>query len=155
MKYLKRKYILIDVIFLVILEIFLILFQDYIFGTKMNDDNAIYFCVILSIYFISAYYFKKKFIPNHDEIREFYKKGWGISGYHSKYSIEDKNIYENSYAYWINFNLIFLILEFLIVLMLFVMGHGSYRLFNIHLCTVFAIQILAYIATLIREKNQK
>ncbi|MBU5668441.1 hypothetical protein KQI68_01165 [Peptoniphilus sp. MSJ-1] len=153
MKYLKRNYILVDVIFLLILAIFLILFQDYIFGAKMNDDNAIYFCVIVSIYFIIAYYFKRKYIPDYDDLREFYKKGWKISGYYSKKSVENKDVYKKSYINWTNFNLIFLSLELLIILIFYFIGYRSYNLFRIHLCAVFAIQIIGYIITLIREKR--
>lgn len=150
----KNKYIVADIIFLLFTFGILYFKKEYIMDVLKQNYNAIYLAVGISAIFIVLYIIRCLFRPTYEDITSLKQKGWRITGYYSKHSLEDENVYRKSYSRWVILSLLFLVVEFGIMLIYFaVRGKITVMELYFHVGLVISLQILSWIITLLREKK--
>lgn len=151
----KINYKVADIIFLLALFVILIPFQKYAFRIVRSNSDTILVAIGISLAFSSLYIQRFFFRPRHEEIVSLRQKGWKITGYYSKRSLKNEEIYIKSYNSWIKFGIIFLLLELSGFLVVYILN-GCFLNNNMlvaHIVILCIIQVVPWILTMIREKE--
>lgn len=151
----KINYKVADVILLIIIFLAFKIFEKYIFGILKSNKDTIFIALGVSLIFFSIYINRFFFRLSHKEIIHLSQKGWKITGYYSKLSLSNEDIYNKSYNIWIKYSCIFLLIELFGLLIVYVLNKCflTNNMFFVHIVIAFISQIIAWIITMIREKN--
>ncbi len=142
----NKFYVLIDLIYLVLVFIFA---NYFVFPNYISDR----FYYGVSIIFIGIYVIRFLFRPSYEEVIKLKDKGWKITGYYSKKSLNDKKIYIDSYDFWVKINLVLLSVYFIVSVWIKTMFNFNIYFICLHVLILIFLQILAWIITLKKEKN--
>lgn len=152
----KINYKVADVIYLLILFMLLKQYQKYWLIIKSNSDT-IFIAIGILLAFASVYIHRFFFRPSYKDIVSLREKGWKITGYYSSYSLKNEDTYIKSYNLWIKYSLIFLLLELLVLLIVYVLN-GSFldkNMLLVHITTICVLQVLTWILTIRREEKHE
>lgn len=149
----KKKFIMIDLIMLLLIFGMIEFFKEYIFETLKNNGNSIYLVFAFSILLLIAYIVRFFARPPYDLVKKLSRSSRNISGYYSKISLRSEKNYVNSYDFWVKINLI-LIGIFIFINLLIAFSNGfifTTPMFFVELIAGFVLSIGGWIATWIRE----
>lgn len=107
----KINYKVADAVLLLILFLTVKLFDKYAFGILKSNKDSILIAIGVSLILFSLCIHRFFFRPSHKEIVRLWKKGWKITGYYSRLSLSNEEIYHQSYRMWLKYSFIFLLIE--------------------------------------------
>lgn len=155
----KHKYLLADIIFLLVVTSIPTLLRGYISDVLNGNKDTIYLALLLNFIFISIYILRYFFRPTHENITELYRKNWKITSYYSKYSLKDSNVYKKSYNRYVRFNIILLTALLLTTILLHsILGKIDKYLFLVIIVILVIFQVISWGLTYIlefKENNNK
>lgn len=153
----KINYKVADVIYLLVLFVILTPFQEYAFEIAKSNKDTFFIAIVILLVFCSLYIQRFFFRPSHEEIVRLREKGWKITGYYSRRSLSDEQIYIKSYNLWIKYGLVFLLLELLGLLVVYVLN-GCFlnnEMLLAHIAILGVLQVVPWILTMKKEKKEK
>ena len=153
----KINYKVADVIYLLVLFTILTPFQKHTFKIAKSNNDTILEALGISLAFCSLYIQRFFFRPSHEEIVRLRQKGWKITGYYSRRSLKNEEIYIKSYSLWIKYGLVFLLLELSGLLVVYILN--GFFLNNdmllAHIVILCVLQVVPWILTMIKEKREE
>lgn len=154
----KNKFILIDLIMLLLIFGITEFYKEYIFDTLKNNENSIYLVFAFSIILMIAYIVRFFARPPYELAKKLYGSSWKISGYYSRISLKSEKNYVNSYDFWVKINLILIGIFILINLLIAFSNDFIFTtpMFFADLIAGFSLSVIGWIITWLREyKNDK
>lgn len=141
-------YIIIDFLYLITIFFFL--------KYHISDNiHSFKFCLLISLVFVGIYVIRYFFRPSYEDVVKIRNKGWKITGYYSKKALSNKNIYLDSYSFWVKTNLIMLFLYCLIFIAInYQNTNFTVQLMIIHISILWILQVFAWLGTNLREKQK-
>lgn len=151
----KINYKVADAVLLLILFLTVKLFGKYAFGILKSNKDSILIAIGVSLILFSLCINRFFFRPSHKEIVRLWKKGWGITGYYSRLSLSNEEIYHQSYRMWLKYSFIFLLVELSGLFMVYGLNNCflTTNMFFTHVTMSFISPIVAWIITRIKEKK--
>lgn len=149
----KNKFIVIDLIMLLLIFGIIEFFKEYIFDTLKNNGNTVYLVFAFSILLLIVYIVRFFARPPYDLVKKLSRSSRNISGYYSKISLKSEKNYVNSYDFWVKINLILIGIFILINLLIAFSNDFIFTtpMFFVELIAGFVLSIGGWIATWIRE----
>lgn len=141
-------YIIIDFLYLITIFFFL----KYHISDNLHSFKS---CLLISLIFVGIYVIRYFFRPSYEDVVKIRNKGWKITGYYSKKALSNKNIYLDSYSFWVKINLIMLLLYCLIFIAInYQNTNFTVQLMIIHIFILCILQVFAWLGTNVREKQK-
>lgn len=153
----KINYKVADIIFLFVFFVILTPFQKYAFRIAISNNDTFFVAIGILLVFCSLYIQRFFFRPSHEEIVRLRQKGWKITGYYSRRSLNNEEIYIKSYSLWIKYGLVFLLLELLGLLVVYILN-GCFlnnEMLLAYIAILCVLQIVPWILTMIKEKREE
>lgn len=149
----KNKFIMIDLIMLLLIFGIIEFFKEYIFDTLKNNENTVYLVFAFSILLLTAYIVRFFARPPYELVKKLYGSSCKISGYYSRIALRSEKNYVNSYDFWVKINLMLLIIFFIINFFVALLNRFTFTtpMFFIDLTAGFSLSVIGWIATWIRE----
>ncbi|WP_308654490.1 hypothetical protein [uncultured Anaerococcus sp.] len=154
----KNKFIVIDLIMLLLIFGIIEFYKEYIFNTLKNNGNSIYLVFAFSIILLIAYIVRFFARPPYELAKKLYRSSWKISGYYSRIALRSEKNYLNSYDFWVKINLVLLIIFFIINFFVALLNKFTFTtpMFLVDLIAGFFLSVIGWIITWLREyKNDK
>ena len=154
----KNKFIVIDLIMLLLIFGIIEFYKEYIFNTLKNNGNSIYLVFAFSIILLIAYIVRFFARPPYELAKKLYGSSWKISGYYSRIALRSEKNYINSYDFWVKINLMLLIIFFIINFFVALLNKFIFTtpMFFVDLIAGFSLSVIGWIITWLREyKNDK
>lgn len=154
----KNKFIIIDLIMLLLIFGIIEFYKKYIFDTLKNNGNSIYLVFAFSILLLIAYIVRFFARPPYELMKKLYRSPWNISGYYSRIALRSEKNYVNSYDFWVKINLILIGIFILINLLIAFSNDFIFTtpMFFVDLIVGFSLSVIGWIITWLREyKNDK
>lgn len=149
----KNKFIMIDLIMLLLIFGIIEFYKEYIFDTLKNNGNSIYLVFAFSALLLTVYIVRFFARPPYELVKKLYGSSWKISGYYSRISLRSEKNYVNFYDFWVKINLI-LIGIFILINLLIAFSNGFIfitPMFFADFIGGFVLSIVGWLATWIRE----
>lgn len=149
----KNKFIVIDLIMLLLIFGIIEFYKKYIFNTLKNNENSIYLVFAFSLLLLIVYIVRFFARPPYELVKKLCGSSWNISGYYSRIALRSEKNYVNSYDFWVKINLI-LIGIFIFINLLIAFSNDfifTTPMFFADLIAGFILSIGGWIATWIRE----
>lgn len=148
----KHKYLIMEVIFLLVITSIPVILKSYINEVLTNDIDSIYLVILIDMVFLSIYIFRYFFRPTYEDIVELRKMNWKISGYYSKYSLENPTLYYKSYSRFVRYNLMMLSSLIIITIIFYlIIGKIEKNILFLNLIIALLIQVIVWVITYILE----
>lgn len=149
----KNKFIIIDIVMLLLIFGIIEFYKEYIFDTLKNNGNTVYLVFAFSILLLTVYIIRFFARPPYELVKKLYGSSWKISGYYSKISLKSEKNYADSYDFLVKINLMLLIIFFIINFFVALLNKFTLTtpMFFIDLTAGFSLSVIGWIATWIRE----
>lgn len=149
----KNKFILVDLIMLLLIFGIIEFYKEYIFDTLKNNGNSI--CLVFAFSILLLIVYIVRFFARHpyELVKKVYGSSWNISGYYSRIALKSEKNYVNSYDFWVKINLILVGIFILINLLIAFSNDFIFTtpMFFADLIAGFALSVGGWLATWIRE----
>lgn len=149
----KNRFIMIDLIMLLLIFGIIEFYKEYIFDTLKNNGNAVYLVFAFSALLLTVYIVRFFARPPYELVKKLYGSSWKISGYYSRIALRSEKNYVNFYDFWVKINLILVGIFILINLLIAFSNNFIFTtpMFFADLIGGFVLSILGWLATWIRE----
>lgn len=149
----KNKFIVIDLIMLLLIFGIIEFYKKYIFDTLKNNENSIYLVFAFSLLLLIVYIVRFFARPPYELVKKLCGSSWNISGYYSRIALRSEKNYVNSYDFWVKINLILVGIFILINLLIAFLNDFIFTtpMFFADLIAGFVLSIGGWLATWIRE----
>ncbi|MCI5972494.1 MAG: hypothetical protein MRZ08_05580 [Anaerococcus sp.] len=154
----KNKFIMIDLIMLLLIFGIIEFYKEYIFDTLKNNGNSIYLVFAFSALLLTVYIVRFFVRPPYELVKKLYGSSWKISGYYSRIALRSEKNYVDSYDFWVKINLKLLIIFFIINFFVALLNKFIFTtpMFLVDLIAGFSLSVIGWIITWLREyKNDK
>lgn len=149
----KNKFIVIDLIMLLLIFGIIEFYKKYIFDTLKNNENSIYLVFAFSLLLLIVYIVRFFARPPYELVKKLCGSSWNISGYYSRIALRSEKNYVNSYDFWVKINLILVGIFILINLLIAFLNDFIFTtpMFFADFIGGFALSVGGWLATWIRE----